>query len=762
MENRQSRSRDWTRACLIAIAILYALFAGLRTVSETDLGWQMATGRYIVQHHEIPSKALYTYTAPEAKWVYPVFSEIVFYLIFKLGGFAALSWLNAIACAVVIALLATSGGRTTAALAIIAVPTIALRTMPRADLFTTVLFAALLFLLWRYHKGKQARLWLLPLLFLFWANLHLGFAAGLALLGGYLLLELGRSIFAEEREVALGRMIKALPWIAASAVATLVNPWGVEIYRSLVLQNEAAKPSQDFIGEWSGVHFNELALQQFFSVRDLASGDWWILALAVLAIVVCLLRKRIGEAILLSGAAYEAVQHLRFQAIFAILTVVIGGAALGEIAERMLSKRANLTFQIAFAAIAGLFAGVRMHDIVTQRAFLQANEIAFFGVGESWWFPEKAMRFLEAEKLPGNLFHPYGFGGFLTWRVGEKYPVFGDGRYIPFGRELFLEQRALGAAAPDSKFWEAKAEKWKINSIVFSLSRYAGLGTFPLGDYCRSAAWKPVYVDDVSILFVRNTVSNAQWIESFPVKCEKVVLVAPEAASGESWRARAERFNFLVNSASFYYLLSRDSEAYSALQQAETLFPEEASLHLVKAQLLQANNRLRESEQEYLRVVNAKPSDEAWFALATLYNAQKRHLETERCIKESIGYSQIPYERMRSLGLLYVSMGRLKDALAEFDRADKKSPFRNDTTSGEGRTFNARMAGARAKALRAMNDLPQAIAQQERAAELTPENPAVWDILAELARAQGDTTKAQAAHARAESLRTIGQAGPLH
>jgi hypothetical protein len=241
-------------------------------------------------------------------------------------------------------------------LAIIAVPTIALRTMPRADLFTTVLFAALLFLLWRYHEGKQARLWLLPLLFLFWANLHLGFAAGLALLGGYLLLELGRSIFTEEREVALGRMIKALPWIAASAVATLINPWGVGIYRSLVLQNEAAKPSQDFIGEWSGVHFNGLALQQFFSVRDLASGDWWILALAVLAIVVCLLRKRVGEAILLSGAAYEAVQHLRFQAILAILTVVIGGAALGEIAERMLSKRANLTLQIAFTAIAGLFA----------------------------------------------------------------------------------------------------------------------------------------------------------------------------------------------------------------------------------------------------------------------------------------------------------------------------------------------------------------------------------------------------------------------
>jgi tetratricopeptide (TPR) repeat protein len=762
MENQQPRNRDWTRASLIAIAILYALFAGLRTVSETDLGWQMATGRYIVQHHEIPSRVLHTYTVPQAEWVYPVLSEVVFYLLFKLGGFAALSWLNAIACAITIALLAASGGRTTAALAIVAVPTIALRTMPRADLFTTVLFAALLFLLWRYHEGKRARLWLLPLLFLFWANLHLGFAAGLALLGGYLLLELGRSVFAEERDAALGRMKKALPWIVASLAATLANPWNAGIYRSLVLQNEAAKPSQDFIGEWSGVHFNGLALQQFFSMRDPASADWWILALAALAIVVCLFRKRIGEAILLLGAASEAVQHIRFQAILAILTVVIGGAVFGEIADKLPGRQANLTFQTALVALAALFTGVRVHDVVTQRAFLRANEIAFFGAGESWWFPEKAMRFLEAEKLPGNLFHPYGFGGFLTWRVGEKYPVFADGRYIPFGKELFLQQRSLGSAAPDSKVWEDGAAKWGINSVAFSLSRYAGLGTFPLGDYCRSGAWKPVYADDVSILFVKNTAANARWIEKSPVECDKVVLAAPEAASGESWRARAERFNFLVNSASFYYLLSRDGEAYSALQQAEKLFPEEASLHLVKAQLLQANNRVGEAEQEYLRVVSVKPSDEAWFALATLYNGQKRYAEAERCVTESIGYSQVAYERLRSLGLLYISTGRPKEALAVFERADEKSPFRNDTTSDEGRSFNARMAVARAKALRALNDLPDAVAQQERATQLTPENPAVWDILAELTLAQGDIAKAQAAHTQAESLRAAAQAVSPH
>jgi tetratricopeptide (TPR) repeat protein len=346
--------------------------------------------------------------------------------------------------------------------------------------------------------------------------------------------------------------------------------------------------------------------------------------------------------------------------------------------------------------------------------------------------------------------------------VGEKYPVFADGRYIPFGKELFLQQRALTSAPPDSKLWDEAAAKWNISTAVFSLSRYAGLDSFPLAEYCRSAKWKPVYAADVSILFVRNTEANARTIEKFPESCEKVVLAPPTEANGDSWRARAERFNFLVNSASFYYILSRDAEAFAALQHAEAIFPDQPSLHLIKAQLLQANNRTGEAEQEYARVVGAQPSDAAWFALATLYNSEKRYVDAERCVRESIRYTLVPHERWRSLGLLHISMNRPSDAFADFDRADAKSPYQSDVASEEGRNFNARMAAARAKAFRAMNDLPQAITQQERATQLTPENAALWDILAELAEAQGDTAKAQAAHSRAEALRTSAQESNSH
>ena len=762
MNTMQDTRRGWVRASLIAIVLVYALLAGLRTVSETDLGWQMATGRYIVQHHQIPSTAVYTYTVSGARWVYPPLSGVIFYLCFLNGGYAALSWLSAITCAGTVALLMWRGSAATAALAILAVPAIAFRTAPRADLFTTVFFAATLVLLWRHHEGERVRLWLLPVLMLAWVNLHLGFLAGLALMCGYLVMEALAALFVEQRAGAILRMKRALPWIATSAFATILNPWGIGIYKSLVLQSAAAQPSADFIGEWSGMQFNKLALQQFLNPRDPASGDWWIFVIGVFLLVLCSYQKRIGAAILLAGGMVEALRHVRFQAIFAIFVVIIGGTLLSELGEFSRLKNKTKAIGIAVVAAAVLMMALRSEDIITQQRYVDAGEISLFGMGESWWFPEKAMEFLKREKLPGNLFHSYNVGGYLDWRVGENYRVFADGRYIPFGKDVFLQQRALLAAMPDSRLWQESAAKWNINTIVFSLSRYWGLNSYPLAEFCRSTAWKPVYMDDVSILFVRNLPENAKWIEKFAINCEKVVLPEPEAAKGNSWRARGERFNFLLNSASVYYILSRDAEAYAALQQAEVPFPDNESLHLTKAQLLQANGRLTEAEQEYLRAVNKRPSDSGWFALAALYNSEKRYAEAERCVKEAIEYSLVPYERLRSLGLIEISMGKPKEALVEFDRAEEKSPFRGDASSEEGRSFNARVAASRARALRAMNDFPGAIAQQERATELTPENAAAWDTLAELAQAQGDSAKAIMARGRAEALRAAAQTSPSH
>src|SRR5579885_3500826 len=744
--------RDPTRAALILLALLYALLAGLRLVSETDLGWQMATGRYILEHHTFPSTALFTYTVPNAAWIYPVGSEILFYLCFLVGGYAALSWLGALACAGTMALTNWRGSRATAALSILAVPEIAFRTMPRADLFTTVLFAATLALLWAYYWGKAVRLWLLPLLMLCWANLHEGFIAGFGLLAAYVCFEVCDLAFAERRKASLGRLQTAAPWLVASFAAPLAN---------------ASQAGSVYIGEWSAVRWNALALRQAVNPLEPESAKWWLLAVAICCAFVCIRKRTLGPGVLLAAASYEAFHHLRFLALFAMIVVVFGGALLPELpncfsggtqpvsgAEKQVPSVARTLSPawrgLALVAVCTTLVAVRSYGLVSQRYYIDAGETTLFGAGESSWFPERAAEFLERQHLPANVFHDYNLGGFLAWRIGEQYPVFADGRFVPFIGPIFDTQSELLAASPDTPAWRAAADRWNINSILLSLSRYGGLTGYSLDAYCNSAAWRPVYWDDISILFVRAIPQNAELVRRLGSDCRNLRLAESPAAQGSSWRARAERFTFLMNSASVYFVLARDADAFAAIAQAAALFPENANLHLVKAQLLAANNRVPEAEQEFLRAIRSRPSDAAWFSLALLYNSQKRYEEAKKCIQESLQYSTTPFERWRSLGLLYVSMGQLQNAMTAFDHAERDSPLPAGTPAG--REFAARMATARARAYRMANDLPHAIQELEKASQLTPNNSAVWSALAQLYEAAGDTSQAAAAKAKAESL----------
>jgi tetratricopeptide (TPR) repeat protein len=761
--------RDWLRVSIIMLALSYALLAGLRTVSDFDLGWQLATGRTLVEHHQIPRVELFSYTAHGNEWIYPPFSGAIFYLLYLVGGYSALSWLGALACAATVAFLCGAGGRLTAILAIVAVPAIAFRTIPRAELFTTVLFAAVLAIVWNHHAGRRVRVWILPVIFLCWVNLHLGFISGLGILGAGILFELCDLPFAERRGAAFERLKRVVPWFAASFVATMVNPWGWRIYEALYRQNKVMQVHSAFISEWSSVQLNSLAWRQALNARDPASADWWLIGAAVAAILVALWKKRFGPAMVLTAGIYLSLQHIRLQGLFAILAVVIGGALLGEIAKTVAASGAarsnegereaetaagsRVSPRIAFLGVAvlALLAGIRVADLVSDRYYLDAGQLSLFGTGPSWWYPERAMAFLEREHLPRNIFHDYALGGYLTWRIGEEYPDFVDGRYIPFGKELFAEQKQLMSAGPDSAEWQKAAEHWRINTLIFSVARYAGLGTFPLQEYCASKAWRLVYLDDVSAIFLRDAAENAGAIGKLGIHCENAAIAPPAMASGNSYRARAERFNALMNAASIFYALARDTEAATALEQAEQLFPNNPNLHLVKAQFYSATNRFDEAEREYLRVVRTSPSDVAWYALARLYAGEHRYAEALHCMQEAVPLSLVPYERLRGMGVLHVYLNQPQEALTAFERAEEKSPYRGDS-SNLGGQFNAQVAEGRARAYRQLADVDRAVIEQESAVRLSPENAAWWTELAELYQVQGQAEKAAQAREKAQAM----------
>src|SRR5208282_6211066 len=87
------------RLLLTILAVSYALLACLRTVGDFDTGWHLATGRYLLQHHAIPSGDVLSYTSPGAPWLYPPFAGALLYAVFQAFGYAGLSWFSVLVAA---------------------------------------------------------------------------------------------------------------------------------------------------------------------------------------------------------------------------------------------------------------------------------------------------------------------------------------------------------------------------------------------------------------------------------------------------------------------------------------------------------------------------------------------------------------------------------------------------------------------------------------------------------------------------------------
>lgn len=719
----------------LALVVLYAFLAALQGVRDPDAGWQLAMGRYVVQHHQVPTTDVLSYTARGSEWIYPPFGGALFYLVFAAGGWKALSWACAAICAVVVAVLLIRRSAFTAAVLAAGIPLIADRMSPRGDIFTTVFFTIYLLLLSRPEISRR-RLWLFPALMLAWVNCHPGFVIGLAMLAAYLLWQsLFATLAADPR--SRSNAVALWPWALASLAVTLINPWGPRIYLAIFRQQQAMKVHAAFIGEWGGVPLTWRMLTQATTLYGLS------LCIAIAALVlaaIALWRRRFGCALLALAAAYFMVHNLRWQPMCVIAIAVVFGEVYAE-----LPGPRTASLRTAAAVVASLLCLAGMVNCVSNQFYVFNAMSSHFGPGESWAFPERAAAFIEREHLPGNLFHEYNTGGFLSLRLGPAYPDFIDGRAIPFGTRLFVEQAVMLKQPPDSQLWQQYADYHGINVLVFSLARFGGLGSVDLAGFCRSQAWRPVYLDDVSIVLLRNTPQNRAFIERDAIDCAHQPLVPPADASS------IDQFNFYSNAAGILYLLGRDAEASADLDRAAAFFPNDPNLHLTRAQLFAAQGRSADAEAEFRRSLQLKQTDTAWFAFANFLIGASRMTEARDAMKASSQLSPNPQNALRSEGFLSLVLQDPRAALASFDAAERSNPYHGETEM-LGLEFNAQLAQGRAEAWRQLGDLNKAITHQEAAVRATPGAQKRWVDLARLYQAAGRSAEAQRAMQQAQQL----------
>jgi hypothetical protein len=107
------------------------------------------------------------------------------------------------------------------------------------------------------------------------------------------------------------------------------------------------------------------------------------------------------------------------------------------------------------------------------------------------------------------------------------------------------------------------------DSSACSGTAMRGLHLFPvLRQSCASAAWRPVYLDEVSAVFVRVRPENEGVIARLQIQCATTPLpaVIPQ-------RATTGAFNQWANAAAVLQALGRNAEAFDTTKRALAIFP---------------------------------------------------------------------------------------------------------------------------------------------------------------------------------------------
>ena len=379
---------------------------------------------------------------------------------------------------------------------------------------------------------------------------------------------------------------------------------------------------------------------------------------------------------------------------------------------------------MVFAAIAV----VQIGDFVSNRTYLVFNPDVRFGTGLGSWFPSRAAAFIRDEQLPGNIFEDYELGGYAAWSLGPRYPDFIDGRGN--NPDLTIEQFNLYSEDPDSTAWQNEADRWKLNIILVATAGLRGLRNLDSYKFCQSANWRPVYMDDVSLVFLRNTAENSFWINRLRIDCSTQTLTPPDSAS------RSTVHDFYLNSGELFFILHRDRDAEDSLLHAAEIYHDDPNVHLLKGLLFSRRQRYPEAEQELRKSLAINENGGVWNSLALIYRNEGRNDAALQALEHAAGLVLQPFNIYMTMGKLQIMLNRPQDALAAFDHAEKISPYRGGAQSLAPEIY-AELAEGRSEAYRRLEHWNEAITFQQEAIRRTPQVQRRWDRLARLYEATG-------------------------
>jgi len=447
--------------------------SSLSSLPGGDVWWHLSSGLWILQNHALPHSGIFSQSSSNSwaaiSWLYDL-KLAIFYKLFGLRTIPIFA-MSCKAGLAVIAFLLAGGCRRKfwSAVFLSALAQYILGPASPTPVYASIMFFGVELLLLLeirrslYSAGAPARVpraaWLLPPLFLGWANVDVHFVDGLVLLMVFFAASLLPSDFscgpsglessgpethgsrrglhssAASRlslsNVASTTALRILLVIASAClVATAITPYFVQPYRVFLANVFSA--ANAYLPDFKAPGFRQpqdyvlllLAMSAFFALGLRRSRDLFLITILVIA----------------SALSFYSQRDVW-------LTVIVAVAVIGEMLLGSSPAAATENPQLFFspAKSFGLAFAASFVVIALGAATLTPRSQSALLTKAAQSYPVDACNYIREHRLPQPIFNAFEWGGFLTYYLPE-YPVAIDGRTDLYGDDFLVQySKAMSA-----------------------------------------------------------------------------------------------------------------------------------------------------------------------------------------------------------------------------------------------------------------------------------------------------------------------------
>ncbi len=475
----------------LAVAALLLMFFGYFSVKiwDIDFWWHLAAGREIVASGAIPSQDPFGVYDANNNWGQTVLKsqwlgQVMLYCVYRLLGLDGIIYFGAAILTSCLGIvywrcrIASAGLMPTMLVLTIAGIAISTHTGERPQLFSFI-FLSLAFLLFDLYL-KTARNWplyLLPPLFLLWANSHGGVVYGTTML----VLFGAMHLFEKNPKPATSniRQRKILLLVTGLCIAALLAaPNGLTTLKYI------AFPENQSIRDRMSEYMTPWALWP-------ATKYYWLyIGIAMLSLPGFLNKDNFRQGIFVAATLLISLTAYRYIPLFLLVSAPYVAASLGRTLARFQLPATTINLSVIILSLLFLVYGYKQNRVF-QHGILARQ------------FPVAETALIKANHLTGRIFNTMNWGGYLTWNLSPAITVFLDGRVLDPNR----------IEAYTNILWMTPAGKQFLAQENFDLilvppgNVYSG-ERYPLVAYLlNNPDWSLVYRSNAGFLFARSRLS---------------------------------------------------------------------------------------------------------------------------------------------------------------------------------------------------------------------------------------------------------------